>query len=210
MDPSPRRPPFDKLPIPFAVLSLVISILDELAIPHMVAGSFASSLYGPSRYTQDADLVLDLKPEQIKDFTARFSPEFYVDPTAVEQAVAGRSSFNIIHIATSFKVDCFILKYEPFEEECFGRRQFRTIDPETGLGAYTQSPEDTILQKLAWYQLSGRNLQTQWGDVQGVLKSRDQILDWAYLHRWASQLGLADLLDKAIGEARLPEAGQDK
>jgi hypothetical protein len=59
MDPSPTLPPFDELPGPLAVLSRVISILERLRTPYVVTGSFVSSIYGPARNTQDADLVVD-------------------------------------------------------------------------------------------------------------------------------------------------------
>jgi len=45
----------------------------------------------------------------------------------------------------------------------------------------------------------------QWGDVLGVLKVRGRRLDRSYLARWASDLGIEDLLEKALDEAGLKD-----
>ena len=42
--------------------------LDELGIPHMVVGSFASSAHGVPRTTQDIDVVIDPTGEQLRRF----------------------------------------------------------------------------------------------------------------------------------------------
>ena len=43
----------------------------------------------------------------------------------------------------------------------------------------------------------------QWDDILGVLKTRGTELDLAYLQKWASQLQVTDLLEKALSEAGL-------
>ena len=41
----------------------------------------------------------------------------------------------------------------------------------------------------------------QWNDVLAVLKRQQSVLDFAYLRHWAYNLGVADLLERAITEA---------
>ena len=43
----------------------------------------------------------------------------------------------------------------------------------------------------------------QWGDVTGVMKVQAENLDLAYLRRWADELRLRDLLDRALSESGL-------
>ncbi len=43
----------------------------------------------------------------------------------------------------------------------------------------------------------------QWNDILGVLKTRASMLDLAYLQKWAAQLQVMDLLEKALVEAGL-------
>ena len=41
----------------------------------------------------------------------------------------------------------------------------------------------------------------QWRDLLGVLKVQARTLDRGYLTEWACKLGLADLLERALGQA---------
>jgi hypothetical protein len=61
--------------------------------------------------------------------------------------------------------------------------------------------EDIIISKLEWYKLGGEVSERQWKDLIGVLKIQGKKLDFNYLKKWASDLGLSTLLDKAINEA---------
>ncbi|HPC62365.1 MAG TPA: hypothetical protein PKX23_17015 [Verrucomicrobiota bacterium] len=44
----------------------------------------------------------------------------------------------------------------------------------------------------------------QWNDVLGVLKVQGARLDRGYLAEWARELGLTDLLCRAVDDAGLP------
>jgi hypothetical protein len=63
------------------------------------------------------------------------------------------------------------------------------------------SPEDIILAKLEWYRMGGEVSERQWRDVLGVLKTRQGELDLSYLGKWAKELGVSDLLERALSEA---------
>ena len=45
------------------------------------------------------------------------------------------------------------------------------------------------------------HLSTMWSDFVGVLKVQGDALDGAYLRRWATVLGVEDLLDRALRDA---------
>ncbi len=55
--------------------------------------------------------------------------------------------------------------------------------------------------QLEWYRMGGQVSDRQWRDVQNVLKVQDDRLDLQYLRRWAAQLGVRDLLERALSEA---------
>ena len=186
---------------PLEVLKVVISTLESLDIPSMLVGSFASSSHGLPRFTQDADLVVRLGRNQIDGVIQAFSQEFYLDRGLIEQALINRSSFNIIHLASSFKVYFFVLCPGGYMEEEFSRRVLRQIDPRIEFAAYVQTAEDTLLSKLHWYREGGEVSESQWRDVIGILKVQAGRLDAAYLEKWAEELGISDLLLRARQEA---------
>ncbi len=63
------------------------------------------------------------------------------------------------------------------------------------------SAEDTLLAKLEWYRMGGEVSERQWRDVLGALKVQAGALDLEYLHRWASELGVDDLLERALTQS---------
>jgi hypothetical protein len=188
---------------PFEVLSLVISNLDKLGIPYMIGGSFASSAHGIPRSTFDADLVIDLRPDQAKKFEEIFLNGFYVDAGQVSQAIKAKRSFNIIHLESFFKADLFVLGGTRFAREAFSRRQHQALDSNSEALMYVATPEDTVLAKLDWYRQGGEVSENQWRDVIGILKTQAERLDIEYLNKWAPELGVADLLVRVRQEAGL-------
>jgi hypothetical protein len=186
---------------PLDVLSLVVSRLDKIGIEYMVGGSFASSAHGVPRSTQDADVVADLKQEQIGEFVELFRHDFYVDAGQVKEAVWRKRSFNIIHLQAYFKIDIFVLGNRGFDREQFSRRELQPVSSGTEGHVYIASAEDCVLSKLDWYRMGGGVSDTQWRDVIGVLKSQVGELDFGYLSKWASELGVAHLLKRACREA---------
>jgi hypothetical protein len=69
---------------------------------------------------------------------------------------------------------------------------------------YFASPEDTVLAKLDWFRKGGGTSDRQWRDLLGVLKVQAVALDRTYLNHWARELGVNDLLSRALEEAGLP------
>jgi hypothetical protein len=94
---------------------LVAQTLEQLGIPYAVGGSLASSLHGVMRATLDVDIVADMKLEHVPPLVAALAPEFYADDEMMRDAIEHRSSFNLIHYKTAFKVDIFIRKLRPFD-----------------------------------------------------------------------------------------------
>jgi hypothetical protein len=56
----------------------------------------------------------------------------------------------------------------------------------------------TILAKLEWYRLGGELSERQWRDILGVLKTRAGTLDVSYLRKWADELKVNNLLERAL------------
>jgi len=100
-----------------------------------------------------------------------------------------------------FKVDVFITKKRKFDLVQFTRREQQVVANAPERKVYITTAEDIVLAKLEWYRMGGEVSDRQWGDIQGVLKVQGERLDRDYLRYWADDLGVADLLDKALQEA---------
>lgn len=177
---------------------LVTQTLERNGIPYAVGGSLASSLHGVMRSTLDVDIVADMKSEHIPALVAALSKEFYADDEMMKDAIAHHSSFNLIHYETAFKVDIFIRKLRAFDQMQLERRRPSVIATDPEESVYVVSPEDIILSKLEWYRMGGEVSDRQWRDILGVLKTRADDLDLAYLRKWAGELKVGDLLERAL------------
>ena len=185
---------------PLAVTLLVAEVLESLGVSYFIGGSLASAVHGVVRATLDSDLVAELQPSHVAPFVASLGGEFYADPEAILEAIEHRASFNIIHRETMFKVDVFISRRRPFDQAQFQRRVGQVVSQDPIRTAYIASAEDTILAKLEWYRAGGEVSERQWRDVLGVLQVQQHTLYLVYLLRWAKDLGVADLLERALRE----------
>jgi len=191
---------------PIAVTLLVIDALDALDVPYLIGGSLASAVHGVLRATMDTDLVADLRLEDAEPLARALGGAFYVDAESIREAVLHESSFNVIHLETTFKVDVFIVKKRPFHRSQMERRIAQVIATDPERTAYVATAEDTILAKLEWYRMGGGVSERQWRDVLGVMKVQADRLDLAYLRQWAAQLNVSDLLERALTEAGILDA----
>ncbi len=177
----------------------VVGVLDALGIGYHLGGSYASSIHGIPRQTQDVDLVVDLDDASVDALLDRLPDDYYRDAESAREAVRRRASFNLIHLASGVKLDLFVAGDEPYDREELSRGREVRLPSAPDRPLRVKSAEDTILRKLQWFRLGGETSDRQWGDVLGVMRSQGQALDLEYLERWAKVLGLEDLLERATG-----------
>jgi hypothetical protein len=186
-----------------AALDPVASALEALGVQYRVGGSVASSALGVARTTLDIDLVADLRKEHVDAFVERLSPDYYVDGDMILDAIRRRASFNVVHLATMMKVDVFVLKPRDFDRQAFERVLHTTLGEGSPRTFPITTAEDIIIHKLEWFRLGGGVAQRQWDDVLGVMRLQGNALDRPHLERWATELGVDDLLLRAMIEAGL-------
>lgn len=186
--------------LPTEFLLYVAELLERLGIPYHVGGSIASSAHGMYRASADIDFVIDPTSDQLDALVRALEPGFYVSRSAMAEALSSRSTFNAIHDETSFKIDFFIKGTAPFDAEELRRSIRQEVGGERGHAVLLKSPEDTVLRKLEWFRRGGEVSERQWQDVLSILAAARGQLDETYLERWALELGVADLLDRARQE----------
>lgn len=185
---------------PLEVSWLVARVFQALGIRYFVGGSLASSLHGVPRATQDADMVAEMNLSQVADFVSALEGKFYVDKDMIEEAIQLKKSFNIIHLATMFKVDVFVLGRDERAQEEMNRREEYSL-PDERRELFVASAEDIILEKLRWYELGEKISERQWNDILGVIQVKRNQLDIAYLESRAKKVQLDGLLRLAFDEA---------
>jgi hypothetical protein len=184
-----------------AALRPVADALDALHVRYFIGGSVASSAHGIARASLDVDIVAALEPPDVDPLTNRLVSAYYIPIDRLRSAVAARSSCNFIHLATMFKIDIFVSKGRPFDRMAAERARPQMIDETHDAVRFPiASPEDTVLAKLEWFRAGGETSERQWWDVVGILRVTDSA-DRAYLREWASALGVADLLERALADA---------
>jgi len=171
----------------------VSAALDAAGIPFMVTGSLVSSAQGAPRATHDVDLGVDTALDRAQRLVAALSAipgaEVYLDPEGALRSLASGEMFNLLDFRTFDQVDFGPLTEDPWDQERFARRKRRSI---LGIELPLPRPEDTILSKLRWSRLAGGS-ERQITDALRVYEVQYGHLDFSYLERWATHLGVSCL-----------------
>ncbi len=183
------------------ILKNFTDILESLGITYVIGGSVASSIYGKVRFTQDTDMTVEPFESKADEFFRLVRSDFYISSDAMQQALRQKSSFNVVHLESAFKIDVFIQKDTEFEKQLFPRRKFMKLSDRFEKAFSIVSAEDIILLKLRWYRQTDCSSEKQWEDVLSVLEVQKDELDLGYLKKWAGVLRIDQLLANAISEA---------
>lgn len=179
----------------------IADALDAIGVRWAIGGSIASAVHGEPRATNDVDVVAALDETQARELCARLGATFHADADTAVDAVRRRSSFNVIDTRSFIKIDIFVPPAGSLGLGQLDRRLEADVVP-GARAVFVLGAEDTVLQKLRWYQLGGSVSDRQWRDIVSVLRHTGRRLDDAYLDTVASDAGLAELLAKARADAK--------
>lgn len=178
----------------------VATAFNRLNIEFYIGGSIASSFHGAMRSTMDIDLVAKVREAHVAPLLSELGDAYYASEPAIRDAIRRKSSFNLIHLKTSFKVDVFAHRGRPFDDSAFARAQHGQIGPDPGFTSPIASAEDTIIAKLEWYRLGNETSERQWQDVTTVLRLLGAAANVDYLKEQTESVGVGDLLQRLLAE----------
>src|SRR5260370_1346980 len=184
-----------------SIFKRITAALEQAGVSYMLAGSFASAYYGAPRATQDIDIVIAATEDQVRSLVQLLpKDEYYVELDTALQAHRRQSLFNVVDMATGWKVDFIIRKSRAFSEEEFRRRTKVNLE---GIILFVASAEDVIVSKLEGAKLAQSTRQIR--AVSGALKIRWGLLDHAYLEKWVHELELTLEWNNARQTANISE-----
>jgi hypothetical protein len=94
-----------------------LQALDRFQIRYYVGGSVASSYYGTWRRTQDVDVILDVRPDQIRTLANLLAQDYLIDKDAWIDAFRHSQPYNIFYEPTFTKIDVMPLQTAHQQEE---------------------------------------------------------------------------------------------
>jgi hypothetical protein len=169
------------------LLKFSVDALERLAFSYAIIGSFASGIWGESRFTQDIDILIELPSDRVTELCESFpSLDFFVSELAARKAAESHGQFNVIHPSSGNKIDFMIAGQNPWTSRELRRKLDVKLFPDRS--AAVASPDDVILGKLLYFQ-EGRS-DKHLRDIAGILKISDQLIDRDYIAKSATELGV--------------------
>jgi len=167
--------------------------LDRAQIPYMIVGSMASNYWGVPRSTHDIDFVIEYTTDDVSRIINAFEEQFFIQESSVKAALRPPFQFNALDNRSALKVDFFGIGDDHYDRCRFERRLTISLFGHT---AYMARPEDVVLYKLRWYQITPSDRQLN--DVSGILAVSSDAIDFVYLKRWAELIGVAPILTSLL------------
>jgi hypothetical protein len=169
------------------LLKFAVDALEQLNVPYAIIGSFASGVWGESRFTQDIDILVGLPADRVNHLCQAFpSSDFFVSADAAQVAVESHGQFNVIHPASGNKIDFMIAGQNAWTSRELLRKKNIELFP--GRLAAVASPDDVILGKLIYFREGGSDKHLR--DIAGILKISNQLIDLEYIAKTAADLGV--------------------
>ena len=190
------------MPGPRSLVDTFVSRLEKLEIPYVVTGAVASIIYGEPRLTNDVDLIVMMKTEDIEKFVQAFpSTEFYCAPVEVlkiEIRRPRRGHFNLIHHDTGTKADIYLAGEDELHQWALSKRRDMVVEGER---VRVAPPDYVIVRKLEYYREGGSEKHLR--DIAGMLELSSQEIDFKQLDDFVQRYGLEKEWAKAKAMAGL-------
>ena len=171
------------------LVDIFISRIEGLGIPYVVTGAVASIIYGEPRLTNDVDMIVKMKAEDIDRFIQAFpAADFYCPPGEVLKIEMGRpyrGHFNLIHHGTGTKADIYLAGEDELHKWALSRRKEAVVG---GQQVNVAPPEYVIVRKLEYYREGGSEKHLR--DIAGMLAISTDQIDFEQLEEFVHRYDL--------------------
>lgn len=165
--------------------------LNQGKFRYLVSGSVAAIMYGEPRLTNDIDVVVFLKEDDCVRIGEAFSGEdFYLPPPDVirlEIRRELRGHFNVIHVDSGMKMDCYTAGRDHFHSWAF--RTCRDVEFH-GERLVIAPPEYVIVRKLEYYREGGSDKHLR--DIRSMMLISGELIDRDVLNEWVQRQGVVE------------------
>ena len=161
-------------------LKKIVEVFETEDIPYMIVGGFATGYYNQYRFTADIDIVLQIYPFHIDKLVAHF-PEWLPFVEGFKQNAQNGIVFNLTDFETGVKYNFMLYQDSDYNWTAFERRKKVVY---SGIECFIASPEDLVIAKLIWYNISKSGKQKE--DIEFLLELEG--LNKQYLDLWATKL----------------------
>ncbi len=158
----------------------IVTVFAEEEVSYMIVGGFATSYYNRYRFTADIDCVIQLYPNQLEKIVKHF-PDWLTQLEFFKGSAEQGKLFNLTDFDTGVKYDFMIYQDSDYNWTAFERRRKVVF---SGIDCFIAAPEDLIISKLIWYNLSPSGKQME--DIRFLLELDD--LNRDYLESWTTKL----------------------
>ena len=163
-------------------LDKIVDAVEKGNIPYMIVGGFAVCYYNRSRTTNDIDLILQIRPDQVDAILQAF-PLWKGFEESFQEDIKKGELFNLTDFDTGIRYDFLSFQDSAYNREAFSRRkQVKFL----GINCFLSSKEDLVISKIRWHNISSSEKQME--DIQFILL--DNTLDREYIKRWTTNLKL--------------------
>ena len=181
---------------------IFVSPLNKIGLPYVITGAVASIVYGEPRLTNDLDLVVMMRNEDVKKFVEAFpAAEFYCPPVEVltiEIRRPYRGHFNLIHHEMGTKADIYLAGEDELHRWALSKKRQFALEKEK---VWVAPPEYIIIRKLEYFREGGSEKHLK--DIAGMLELSSNEIDFKQLEEFIQRYKLEKEWVKAKAMAGL-------
>lgn len=146
----------------------------------MIGGSIAVWAWGQPRSTEDFDLVVHLRLEQMAALSGQLAQRHMLVPVEIMLDLymmdEGDLPVNALDPFSGYKADLFLLRPgDAFHESSLARKHLVDLGPILG-EVFVHSPEDLMLNKLLYYRVGQQPKHVR--DIATVIATSRNMIEW--------------------------------